>query len=740
VWTTSETPRAGDLCTVCASLIETATELLLDGKTEDEAARMLYEDSEPCVTEARVAKALATAKRAPKSSASTSEPAQQPLPGSEVARTLTLPIPREPLATDARGTCSTCSVKLTPENSSKLPSGESKHIGCNAPCGVCGSPRGHVAYGKPYNPHDDAAPELSVGCPTCAAAIGEACAWPIAEAASYIHDARLGRLAAFDSSLIGEVRMRAAKDRLLIALDEAGRVPGNPPVPSRDALVRSLVVPGDFDAFTLRAALDEVLARGVAVELESEGRAGVPPTKYLRRAEGGAPIAMARVGVASAKHVVAVRRDEGETTVAIDGGSFAKTGLDLGGVEAVLPVALLADLEAHEGLCSEAEPCSKCRGRALSDTPGATCAPCSAVLGSESPCAIGHLGAFPYVDGPGVESPTMREADRPALEAALADPDVAEGASAILGAMGPKPRACEGCGSPSTHTTKAGVPLCESCRGCTGEPDPALDVDEVGRGVAAFRLLLRGERRQPTSGEPSIDDSTLDPAERIAVEAQEIAQAAEAIAGAARVLIDERVKRDREVADLRSKLAATGDVEALRVRLADAENARDAARSDLESALAEARRWSEASNVDRARAQALRGHLDRVFDVLTKASEPQASEGRSDDALAAEVERVAWDAIEVEKGLRAELKKARENEELLRISLDAAHRAEQQAKAERDQAPVDLAHWMRKEADARTERDSLAAEVERLRAQRPAESASSPAPEIVSPPRRNRFL
>jgi hypothetical protein len=218
-WTSADTPAEGDTCSLCAELIDAAEEAIekAGGKVPDGLAAALYEncdapalgDDSRVTANARLGACIeiAVARRTPSKKdrphdtrkPAPEPPAQATLPHSEEARTLTLPMSREPLAVVPadRGACRYCEVKLTPENSSRLPSGAMKHIGCNAPCETCGSPRGHVANGKPYNPHAVApSSDLRAPCTDCGAEQGEPCAHATPEPASYIHDARLALLPA----------------------------------------------------------------------------------------------------------------------------------------------------------------------------------------------------------------------------------------------------------------------------------------------------------------------------------------------------------------------------------------------------------------------------------------------------------------------------------------------------------------------------------------------------------------
>lgn len=284
-WTSADAPAEGDTCLLCAELIEAAEEALgaNGGAVPEGLAATLYEgcdapalgEDSRLVANARLGACIeiAVARRTPskKDRPKKAAPVQAPIPGLGAARETTLPFPREPLAAlpEDRGACTTCGERLTRENSSRPPGMAAVHIGCT------GTPNEH-----------------SSSCDTCGAAEGEPCAWATPEPASYVHEARAAKLPVEERRAL---HRRATEDRIRVALDE--RVPGDSPVPSQEALVRSLVVPGYFDAPTLRDVLGAMIERGEVRELESDPIAGVPGAKYLRRAPGSPAVAMGRVGV-----------------------------------------------------------------------------------------------------------------------------------------------------------------------------------------------------------------------------------------------------------------------------------------------------------------------------------------------------------------------------------------------------------------------------------------------------------
>lgn len=123
----------------------------------------------------------------------------------------------------------------------------------------------------------------------CDAAIGEACAFPVAEPRSWAHSGRFERFAAPEQQRA--LRAEGIRDRIRALVDRNAALPGDPPVPTLGAVKRELMIVGECDVFTVEATAEAMIERGELLLL-GEGK-----DAYLRRAPGAPPVAMGRVGV-----------------------------------------------------------------------------------------------------------------------------------------------------------------------------------------------------------------------------------------------------------------------------------------------------------------------------------------------------------------------------------------------------------------------------------------------------------
>jgi len=330
-WTSAETPATGDVCTVCAELLDTARDALARGIPAAELAEELHKDAPPCVSSARAGKVIeiviaATSKKdrprdtSKKRGTVTAPPAQASLPGSEVARTATLPFPREPLAAlpDERGTCSRCGEVLTRDNSSRLQSSAVVHIGCAAA------------------PSSEGPIELSCPCAACDANRGEACAWATPEPASYVHPVRI-RLVSPEYH--AGIERRAIEDRIRALCDYFAGLASVHPMPTEAAILR---------ACEGRAAATAADVFGAMCERGELVPHGDVADSYYRRAPGSAPVVMGRVGV-KVPSMLDVAKAHAEEVLSLPAGATAPDPTDVAETHG-----------AHLGYCSPDEPCGNC--------------------------------------------------------------------------------------------------------------------------------------------------------------------------------------------------------------------------------------------------------------------------------------------------------------------------------------------------------------------------------------------